>query len=222
MLQLTRTLLSALFLLLVSDATASYIINGERKSFEIRRASTAPVIDGHLDDAAWENAEVVDDFHQTSPTDGATPSELTIVRVTYDDEYLYVSADMRDSSPDEIRATQMVQGKLFFSDDRFYVMLDSFNTKRNDYFFQVNANGIRREALRENNDRFIEEWSTIWVAESRRHDKGWSTEIAIPFKSISFSPDADTWGINFGRGIVRKQEFALWSSHDAPEQMSQD
>ena len=45
MLQLTRTLLSALFLLLVSDATASYIINGERKSFEIRRASTAPVID---------------------------------------------------------------------------------------------------------------------------------------------------------------------------------
>jgi len=108
----------------------------------------------------------------------------------------------------------MIQGKLFFSDDRFYVMLDSFNSKRNDYFFQVNANGVRREALRENNARFIEEWATIWEAESAIHENGWATEIAIPFKSISFSPDADTWGINFGRGIVRKQEHVLWSSHD--------
>jgi hypothetical protein len=94
------------------------------------------------------------------------------------------------------------------------VTLDSFNNKRNDYFFQVNANGIRREALRENNARFIEEWATIWHAESQVHENGWSTEIAIPFKSISFAPESDTWGINFGRGIVRKQEYDMWSSYE--------
>tara|TARA_R110002096_G_scaffold154_15_gene838 strand:+ start:5374 stop:7524 length:2151 start_codon:yes stop_codon:yes gene_type:complete len=209
-----RIPVAAILLLLVSDAAAIYTVGGERKSFEIRRADVAPVIDGRLDDAVWRTAAYVDDFHQTVPTDGATPTETTIVRVTYDDEYLYIAADMRDSSPDEIRATQMVQGKMFFSDDRFYVMLDSFNNKRNDYFFQVNANGVRREALRENNARFIEEWATIWAAESTRNKNGWSTEIAIPFKSISFSPDSDTWGINFGRGIVRKQEFAVWTSHE--------
>lgn len=209
-----RIPVAAVLLLLVSDAAAIYTVGGERKSFEIRRASVAPVIDGRLDDVVWETAAYVDDFHQTTPTDGATPTETTIVRVTYDDEYLYIAADMRDSSPGEIRATQMVQGKMFFSDDRFWVMLDSFNNKRNDYFFQVNANGVRREALRENNARFIEEWVTIWVAESARNETGWATEIAIPFKSISFSPDSDTWGINFGRGIVRKQEFALWTSHE--------
>lgn len=209
-----RVPVAAALLLWASDAAAIYTVGGERKSFEIRRADVAPVIDGRLDDTAWETAAFVDDFHQTVPIDGASPTEETIVRVTYDDEYLYIAADMRDSSPDEIRATQMVQGKMFFSDDRFWVMLDSFNNKRNDYFFQVNANGVRREALRENNARFIEEWATIWVAESARNDIGWSTEIAIPFKSISFSPDADTWGINFGRGIVRKQEFALWTSHE--------
>ena len=214
MFRITRVFAAAGLLLIISDAAAVYTVNGERKSFEIHRATSTPVIDGRLDDAAWETAAFVDDFHQTTPTDGAVPSELTIVRVTYDDEYLYIAADMRDSSPDEIRATQMVQGKMFFSDDRFYVMLDSFNNKRNDYFFQVNANGVRREALRENNARFIEEWATIWVAESAKHENGWATEIAIPFKSISFSPDSDTWGINFGRGIVRKQEFALWSSHE--------
>jgi hypothetical protein len=212
--RIARYSTAAFLLLLAAPAFAVYTVNGERKTFEIRRAESAPVIDGRLDDEVWKNAAFVDDFHQTSPLDGAQPSEVTIVRVTYDDEYLYVAADLRDSDPSAISAKQMVQGKLFHSDDRFYVMLDSFNNKRNDYFFQVNANGVRREALRENNARFIEEWATIWIAESAVHEGGWATEIAIPFKSISFEPGSDTWGINFGRGIVRKQEYDLWSSHD--------
>ncbi len=209
-----RLLTAIALLLFVSDAVAAYAEDGERKSFEISRADSAPVIDGRLDDPVWRSATVVDDFHMTSPTDGATPTEITRVRVAYDDEFLYIAADMRDSQPDGIQAMQLIQGKLFFSDDRFWVTLDSFNTRRNDYFFQVNANGVRREALRENNSSFIEEWTTIWHAESAVHENGWSTEIAIPFKSISFDPNSETWGINFGRGIARKQEFNLWSSHE--------
>jgi hypothetical protein len=209
-----RFLVAAFLLLFASTSIAAYALDGERKSFEISRAESAPVIDGLLSDDAWRNAAIIDDFHQISPTDGAVPTEVTVVRVTYDDEFLYIAADLRDSSPQEIRAKQMIQGKLFQSDDRFWVTIDSFNTKRNDYFFQVNANGVRRDALRENNANFIEEWSAIWRAESTVHEHGWATEIAIPFKSISFDPDSDTWGINFGRGIVRKQEFNMWSSHD--------
>ena len=212
--RIIRISIAAVLLLLAAPAVAVYTVNGERKSFEIYRTQTAPVIDGRLDDDAWKNAAVVDDFHQTSPSDGAAPTEVTIVRVTYDDEYLYIAADLRDSDPTGILAKQMIQGKMIFSDDRFWVTLDSFNNKRNDYFFQVNANGVRRDALRENNARFIDEWATIWVAESTVNENGWTTEIAIPFKSISFAPDADTWGINFGRGIVRKQEFNMWSSHE--------
>ncbi len=210
----TRILIAAFFLLLAAESVAVYTVDGQRKSIEIYRAKAAPIIDGRLDDEVWRDAAIVDDFHQASPTYGAAPTETTRVRVAYDDEYLYISADLRDSNPDGIIAKQMIQGKMFFSDDRFYVMLDSFNSKRNDYFFQVNANGIRREALRENNARFIEEWTTIWKAESAVHENGWATEIAIPFKSISFAPNSDTWGINFGRGIVRKQEHNLWSSHE--------
>ena len=208
---LTQAALS--LLLLLSTSTLAFT-ESERKSFVISRADSSPVIDGLLDDEAWQHAAIIDDFHQTLPTDGAAPTERTVVRVMYDDEYLYIAADLRDSDPAAIQALQLIQGKLFFSDDRFWVTLDSFNSKRNDYLFQVNANGVRREALRENNSRFIEEWATIWYAESAIHADGWATEIAIPFKSISFSPKSDTWGINFGRGIVRKQEFALWSSHD--------
>jgi hypothetical protein len=209
-----RLLVAGALLLVAAESAAVYTVDGERKSFEIYRTATPPVIDGKLDDVAWENAAIVDDFHQTVPVDGALPTERTIVRVTYDDEYLYIAANLLDSEPTAIQAKQMIQGKYFYSDDRFWVTLDSFNNKRNDYFFQVNANGVRRDALRENNARFIDEWATIWLAESSVHENGWATEIAIPFNSISFSPNSDTWGINFGRGIVRKQEFNMWSSHE--------
>jgi hypothetical protein len=208
-----RCLSVAVLLLFAADAAASYSLNGERKSFQIFRTDSPPVIDGKLDDAVWRDRDFVDDFHQTSPGDGTPATERTVVRLTYDDEYLYIAANMLDSDPQAIQALQMIQGKLFFSDDRFWVTLDSFNNKRNDYFFQVNANGVRRDALRENNARFIDEWETIWCAESQIHENGWSTEIAIPFKSISFSPETDTWGANFGRGIVRKQEYTTWSSY---------
>ena len=208
-----RCLSVAVLLLSADAAAASYSLDGERKSFEIFRTDSPPVIDGKLDDAVWQGREFVDDFHQTAPGDGTPATERTVVRVTYDDEHLYIAANMLDSDPQAIQALQMIQGKLFFSDDRFWVTLDSFNNKRNDYFFQVNANGVRRDALRENNARFIDEWEAIWYAESQIHEDGWSTEIAIPFKSISFSPDTDTWGVNFGRGIVRKQEYTTWSSY---------
>ena len=186
----------------------------DRKSFVITRTESPPKIDGRLDDEAWLDAAIIDDFHQTDPGDGVPPTEDTIVRVLYDDNYLYIAADLRDGEPEKIQATQMIQGRTFFSDDRFWVTLDSFNSKRNDYLFQVNANGVRRDVLRENNSRFIEEWVTIWRAESALNEDGWATEIAIPFKSISFDPNGDTWGVNFGRGIVRKQEFNLWSSYE--------
>ena len=193
-------------LLLVASTALAVTDIDERKSFVIPRADSPPIIDGTLDVDVWGNAAVIDDFHQTNPGDGTPPTENTVVRVLYDDDYLYIAADLQDSDPEKVQATQMIQGRSFFADDRVWVTLDSFNSKRNDYLFQVNANGVRREALRENNSRFIEEWVAIWHAQSALNEHGWATEIAIPFKSISFDPNGETWGVNFGRGIVRKEE----------------
>ncbi|MDH3819770.1 MAG: hypothetical protein OEU59_01500, partial [Gammaproteobacteria bacterium] len=152
-----RLLCVTTLLLFATEAAGAYAADGARKSFEIFRTDSPPIIDGKLDDAVWRATEYVDDFHQTSPGDGTAPTERTVVRVTYDDEFLYIAANMLDSEPQAIQAKQMIQGQLFRSDDRFWVTLDSFNNKRNDYFFQVNANGVRRDALRENNARFIDE-----------------------------------------------------------------
>jgi hypothetical protein len=186
----------------------------ERKKIIITRTDTPPTIDGRLDDAVWLQATVVNDLHQNTPQYRENPTEDIAVRFLYDDDYLYVAADLLDREPGKIVATQLIQGQSIGSDDRFFVAIDSFNSKRNDYLFQVNANGVRDDVLRETNSRYLADWETIWRAESAINDHGWATEIAIPFKSISFDPNSDTWGVNFGRWIIRKQEFDLWTSNE--------
>ena len=84
-------------LLLAAESAAT--LNGERKSFQIVRVDTPPVIDGRLDDTVWAAAYEIDDFHQTSPGDGTPSTERTVVRVAYDDEYLYIAANLLDSGP---------------------------------------------------------------------------------------------------------------------------
>ena len=49
-------------------------------------------------------------------------------------------------------------------------------------------------------------WDGIWDAESRILDDGWSAELRIPFKTISFKPGLTAWGLNVERIIARKQE----------------
>lgn len=41
-------------------------------------------------------------------------------------------------------------------------------------------------------------------------EKGYTVEIRIPFSSIRFNPESDTWGMNISRSIPRKNERVFW------------
>lgn len=181
------------------------------RSVTVTAAAEPPEIDGRLDDAAWSAAAVVDGFRQVFPAEGE-PTEATRVFVTFDAGHLYVGARLADAEPEKIVASQLIQGSLYLSDDRFWIVIDTFLDRRNGYTFQLNPNGVRREGLWENNSRFIEDWDAIWRGAARIDDEGWTVEMAIPVKSLSFDPTRTSWGINFGRYVARKDETQLWSS----------
>src|SRR5881396_2992337 len=61
-------------------------------------------IDGTLDEALWQTAERVTGFTQRDPTQGAVPTESTVVYIAYDDAALYIGARLYDSHPDSIVA----------------------------------------------------------------------------------------------------------------------
>ncbi len=183
------------------------------KSFEIVRIAEAeaPRIDGRLDDAAWQKAAQIDDLKQFQPNENSEPSERTRFYVMYDADTLYIGAKLWDSKPDQITANILRQGERMNNDDKIAVILDTFNDKRNGYRFEVNANGIRDDALYIDTTTQQWEWDGIYVAQATRDAEGWTAEMAIPFKTLSFNPESDTWGINFARLIASKNERIGWS-----------
>lgn len=186
----------------------------QTKQFRAVRVDTAPVVDGILDDAVWQQAEVITDFHQIRPGDGTTPSEPTEVRVIYTADALYIAARMADSNPELIAAPTIRHGQGLGPDDRLIVILDPFNSRRTGYRFETNLNAVRHEALYQNINSFSADWVTIWDVKASRDDNGWNAELEIPFKSLPFDPRTEEWGFNFGRGIRRRGEEMAWVSYN--------
>ena len=56
-----------------------------------------------MDEPAWERAAPIRDFVQKIPTEGATPSVPTEVRILYDDAALYVGARLMRAQHSESR-----------------------------------------------------------------------------------------------------------------------
>jgi len=175
------------------------------------RVQKGPVLDGNLRDDAWKPAVPFNGFKMVFPNPGDEPSEKTELRIIFDESNLYIGVYCFDREPSKISANTMAHdaGAGDFhpaeSDDVIRVLLDPFQDKRNAYVFYVNALGARSEGLAAGEHAGLN-WDGIWDAKSEIQDDGWSCEMKIPFKTISFNPSLPSWGINVERYIPRKQE----------------
>ena len=165
-------------------------------------------VDGRLDEPVWSQLAPITHFVQTQPSEGAPASEKTEAFLFYDDENLYFGFKCYDSEPHKIVARYDTHDARTWSDS-INIFLDPFGDRRTGYFFSVNARGVQYDALMKEGQPFDGTWDGIWQSAARLEDWGWSAEVAIPFKSIRFRP-GQTWGLNLGRDIVRKNENDNW------------
>ena len=194
----------------------------ERKRMEAVRTVTPPVIDGILDEAVWQQANIAGDFVQYSPYGGKKASFKTEVRLLYDDEAIYIAATMYDSSPDSIlRDLGKRDTDMNLNADFFYVDISTFNDGLNGETFKISASGVQSDMkarsavssmMWEMGDR---NWDAVWFSSVRITDIGWVAEIKIPFSALRFSSNASqTWGVNFWREIRRYREVSSWNYVD--------
>jgi hypothetical protein len=171
------------------------------------RVDKGPHFDGLLDDEVWKQAVPFTDFLQARPQPRSSASERTEARIVYDRENLYIAIYCYDSEPRKVSANTMAHDAedMEESNDNVKILLDPFQDKRNAYIFFVNPRGARSEGLAFGEHSSLD-WDGIWDAEARIRNDGWSAEIRIPFKTISFKPGLAAWGLNIERYIARKQE----------------
>jgi hypothetical protein len=190
------------------------------KRVEAVRIAQPIVVDGALDDEAWSLAGPAIDFHQQFPDEFAPASERTEVRFLYDNEMLYVGAMLYDSEPDRLIIDSLRRDFSNFQSDSFLIVIDTFLDRRTGYGFNTNAAGAQRDVQATDNGRRNDaNWDGVWFSRSKVLDNGWSTEIAIPFKTLRFpANNTQQWGLNLQRVIRRKNEYATWSP--VPRQFS--
>ncbi len=193
----------------------SFFLAAELKAVRVKQG---PKVDGILSDPIWQSAVVFTTFRMAEPQPNQEPTEKTELRVLYDDSNLYIGVLCYDSEPARIAASSMAHDSggeqhgwgfghapQVPSDDIIRVLLDPFLDKRTAYIFFVNPLGARGEGLTSGGEASLN-WDGIWEAESRILKNGWSAELRIPFKTLSFKPGLTVWGINVERYIARKQE----------------
>ena len=161
----------------------------------------SPRIDGDIKTGEWRSAVAFSDLVQVRPIELDNPSEKTTILVMVSNSTLFIAAKLFYEKTEDIVAKVSRQGANVSNDDFIRIQLDPFNTKRAGYRFQVNMNGVRNEGIFLNITSVNEDWTAIWEAQAKKTSYGWSAEMAIPLKSLSFDSDINTWGFNIFRYI---------------------
>jgi hypothetical protein len=175
------------------------------------RTSHPPIVDGRLDDEAWNHAPPADAFTQLAPFDGAAPSERTTVRVLYDDDALYVGFDCEQiHAPVIERLTRRDQDS---ESEWVGVLIDARDEGKAALEFGVNVSGVLVDAIVTEPYNWNTDWDENWEARAARTATGWSAEFRIPFRVLRFdgSRAVQSWGFQANRYVAQHQELDLWA-----------
>ncbi len=205
---------SILFFFLILANTLIARSSGDDKSvhsLKIRKIDTKIVLDGSLDDEAWNGAQVAGDFMLNFPNDTLPPSVRTDVVMAYDDKNLYIAATLyEDGCKEEFVISSLKRDYQFDQNDLFVVYIDPFDDGTNGFTFNVSPFNVQREGLVYNGQRVNQDWDNIWYSEVRIYDEKWVVEMAIPFKTLRFKDGAQKWKFNFGRNDRKRNEMSSW------------
>lgn len=177
-------------------------------------------IDGRLDEAAWRAVEPLTDFVQSEPDAGAPSSQRTEVRVTFDDTYLYIGAELYDDDPAGMVFGGLERdspGILFEEMDALGVTLDTYLDRRSSFIFFVNPAGGVKDGQGFDDGRSRDYgWDGVVDVKTTTHDRGWTAELAIPWRTLRFDPTNpdQRWGLNIMRRIRRRNEVSYWAPLD--------
>lgn len=202
-----------LSLLLVPDTYGQSNGAGFNYAIRLRHPGRGPNVDGRLSAGEWKGASLATNFVQREPNEGEPASERTVVLITYDEDQIYFGVRCFDRHPERIVANEMRRDYDLSDNDYFEIIIDTYHDRRNGYYFATNPLGAKLDAeIRAEGESINWDWDGLWEVRASRDSRGWSAEIAIPFKTLHFpKTNVLTWGINFGRHIPRKREEAYWT-----------
>ncbi|WP_234572316.1 DUF5916 domain-containing protein [Rhodohalobacter sp. 614A] len=176
----------------------------------ITKIDTPIVLDGIPDEEIWETIQPLP-VVMYQPVFRGDMTEKSIIKVAYDNEYVYVMGQLYDSEPDKITTNSLYRDR-YSGDDTFAIVLDSYNDSENAKWFFTTPAGNKTDMQISNDaegeDSNNRNWNTFWDSASTTTDEGWFVEMRIPFSSLGFQEvnNEVIMGMIVYRYIARKAE----------------
>ena len=117
-------------------------VGKELRAFRI--VDRPPAIDGRLDEAVWGAADAIGDLVQNEPDNMEPETERTVIRVAYDDRYLYVAAHCYMSVGAQV-SSGLGRRDSPPPSDQILLSFDPSHDHLTGYTFQVNPSGVQSD-----------------------------------------------------------------------------
>ena len=187
------------------------------QSYVCYRTPEPLLIDGKMDEAAWQKAPWSNSFVDIEGDLKPKPTWDTRVKMLWDDEWFYVAAKLEEP---HVWARLTQRDTVIFYDNDFEVFIDPDGDTHHYYELEVNAFSTEWDLFLDKPYRDGGPALHAWdIAELRTAvhvngtinnpadtDEGWTVEIAIPWFILKEAAHRDTppkpadqWRINFSR-----------------------
>lgn len=179
----------------------------------IAKAKNSIKIDGILEEADWKEAKAASNFFLNYPVDSLPPTFQTEVRLTFDDEFFYMSfVCFDDNRPDVVQSLR--RDYEWSLNDNVGVYMDPFNDFTNGFYFNITPHGVQREGVMSGGgsgeDGYNPNWDNKWYSAVKRLEDRWIAEVAIPFKSFRYNQKEPAWNLNFVRQDLKRNQVSSW------------
>jgi hypothetical protein len=213
-LKITNPLSPVKILLLLGLCFFSVLASAQKKNagyqYHIRKSAGPIVIDG-LIDSAWLKTDSADKFAMVLPMDTSLATVHTIVRMTYDNNNIYVLAVCYTAGPNQYMVESLKRDFNFQKNDNFIFFLDPFDARTDGFSFGANAAGAQWDGTMYEGGKVDLSWDNKWTSVVKNYPDRWVFEAAIPFKSIRYKKGVGLWGINFSRNDLKTTEKSAWA-----------
>ena len=215
--KLSSTITISLIILSLLPAEPAQNNSPHPNGYVCFKAENAPIVDGKLDDDAWQKAKWSEYFVDIEGSKKPTPYHKTRMKMTWNDKGLYIAAEIEEP---HIWATLKKHDSVIFQDPDFEVFIDPDGDNFLYGELELNALNTTWDLLLpkpyKDGGMALNGWEIIGLKTAVQingtlndptdKDTGWNVEIFWPWEGLkeltrkSIPPkDGDQWRINFSR-----------------------
>ncbi len=179
---------------------------------------TEVILDGKLDEPAWQKAGLAKDFHLTfSQKEVERAKEQTEVRIFYDMRNFYLGIKCHESRMKELNPggppAPSGDAQMTWMGDEVEIFLDTSSDRKRYFHLAVTPSGAHYDALGRDAT-----WDGNWSVKPGIAGDYWILEVIIPFSSLAGEdefagtpPPGAIWRGNVCRVGGASEEFSSWS-----------